>query len=129
MSSKVLSTSPEGSVIEFTFRGQHQRTHGSKIKEYIDSVLEKESVSGIVIDFLDYSYEFGNDLFALFMVGYERRSGVIRPVCVVARGLTQASLVSLLKASNAESACDVTFVATTAEVTDWLNRSVWGGSK
>jgi hypothetical protein len=49
----VLLTSPEGSVIEFTFRGEHHWTDGPKMWEYIDSVLGKESVSGIVINFLD----------------------------------------------------------------------------
>jgi hypothetical protein len=61
------------------------------------------------------------------MVGYEKKSRQMRPVCVVTHGQTQAALVTLLEAGHVESACDVTFAATTAEVADWLNGRVRRG--
>jgi hypothetical protein len=117
---RVLSA---GSVIEFTFGGVHHRTHGPQMMGYVESVLAQQSAARIVINLHDYSYEFGNDLFGLFTAGgFDRPTGQVRPVCVVARGQTKASLRSLLAASNMGKIFDITFVTTPAELAEWLGK-------
>ena len=119
---QVLSPSDVGSVIEFTFRGVHHWAHGPQMMRYIETVLAEETAAAIVIDLHGYSYEFGNDLFGLFTVGFDKVARRIRPVCVVARGQTQVSLKSLLAASNMGRMLDVTFVSTPADLAEWLLR-------
>jgi hypothetical protein len=114
---RVLSA---GSVIEFTFAGVHHWTHGPQMMSYVESVLAQQSAARIVINLHDYSYEFGNDLFGLFTaVGFDRPTRQVRPVCVVARGQTKASLRSLLAAGKMGN---ITFVTTPAELAEWLGK-------
>lgn len=89
---EVLKTQHGDSVLQATFTGQHHCTHGGQMLEFMKSIPIQKPVSAIVVNLLDHDYEFGNDVAGLFLVGFERANRRMRPVCILAQGLTRASL-------------------------------------
>lgn len=106
---RVLEVATEGSLVNFTFGGRHDPTHGGQMCQFMEAALRDRDAVGIVVDLLEYEYEFGNDLSCLFLTGYDKSSRASRPVCVAARGRTRSSLEALLEAAGMGAACEVTF--------------------
>jgi len=107
--------------MRFEFTGTHDYTHGPKICKYIQEHLTTRQVSGVIVDLLGYEYEFGNDLFGLFLAGCDREGRGWLPVCILAEGGTRASLESLLREGNLGSLADMTgFSSSRAEALEWL---------
>ena len=47
--SRILGTSPQGDVLEISFRGTHERSHGGKMNEYIHEKLKEHAPAAIVL--------------------------------------------------------------------------------
>jgi hypothetical protein len=90
--------------------------------QYIEEVLARERAGALVINLDQYSYEFGNDLFGVFVIaGFDKITSRLRPVCVLAHGQTEVALKSLLAASNTADMFDITFASARAQLTEWLH--------
>ena len=120
-----------GTVIEFTFNGVHDWTHGPKIKQYIEAILSRESAAALIINWDGYTYEFGNDLFCVFITAaFDEAARRFRPVCVLAHRRTELALKSLFAANNTADLFDITFANTRAQLLEWLhNKGVSSAEK
>jgi hypothetical protein len=85
--------------------------------EYMRSIVRTTPAEAIIIDLLDYEYVYGNDVAALFMVGFDQQSRALLPVRVVAAGATRSGLESLLASSNfvSQGGLDVAVIPTMEE--------------
>ena len=99
--SRVIGT-PIGDVLEITFRGIHEWTHGSEMNRYIEKKLAEARPAAILFNLLDYEYVFGNDVTGLFTASFDREEEKlqIRPVCIVATGTTHRSLYNFFKSAH-----------------------------
>jgi hypothetical protein len=123
--SRVVATSECGVLRIFEFTGTHDSTHGRTMFDYIQEHLTNAQVSGVIIDLLGYEYEFGNDVFCVFLTGSYRRSQNWLPLCILAQGATRAALESLLRAGNLGSLADMTsFASSREEALGWLSVQV-----
>jgi hypothetical protein len=119
--SRVVATSERGVLLIFEFTGTHDYTHGPKMCGYIQEHLNNAPVSGVIVDLLGYEYEFGNDVFSLFLTGHDRGGQDWLPVCILAQGGTRAALESLLREGNLGSLADMTsFASSRVEALEWL---------
>ena len=110
-----VAKSDRGDVLEFEFAGTHDSTHGSRMCNYIEERLTTAQVSAVIINLLGYEYEFGNDVFALFLVGHRGGRDWL-PICILARGKTRAAFESLLRAAQLGDLADtMTFASSRAE--------------
>ena len=107
--SSIIETTAAGPVLEVAFRGLHDWEHGRKMDAYIRERVDAEMPAAIVINLLEYDYEFGNDLAGLFAASMYRRPPPLRPVCMAAQGRTLRCLKSLFRGSRLELVFEVSF--------------------
>jgi len=116
--SRILGTSPKGKVLEITFRGTHEWTHGREMNEYIKENLAEHNPAAVVFNLLEYQYAFGDDVTGLFRASVDLLelktpdARNFRPVCIIARGTTYASLYDYFKSSRILDAFRIDFVST-----------------
>lgn len=108
-------------VLHVIVQGRHHWTHGPKLYDHIQQRASEEHLGGILLDFLAYEYECGNDVGCLFLVGYGRKSGVHRPLAILATGKTRAALGTLAAAAHTDlRSFDVRFAESLEEGLGWL---------
>jgi hypothetical protein len=102
-------------IIEISFQGVHDHMwpYRDKIQDYLQEEIAKHEPDAIILDFLNYQYDFGNELFApIFTVSWDSKNNKIRPCSIIAAGQTAKSLKSLLvesmiyKVLNIELFCE-----------------------
>jgi hypothetical protein len=119
-SALIRTTALGRSVLHVSVQGQHHWTHGPKLYDHIQQLIREEQPGGILLDFLGYEYAFGNDVGCLFLVGFDRTSGVHRPLAMLAKGHTRAALGTLAALTKLRS-FDACFVDTLEEALSWLS--------
>ena len=125
----VLATYDDGCVLRFEFHGNHHYSHGPIMSSYMQEALAEKNIAGIVIDLLDYEYEFGNDVAGVLFIGFDRVSQTSRPVCIVAQGRTRAALLGLFGGDEGlRKFGSITFASSTNEALDWLRSRSGRGS-
>ena len=113
--SRVSQVPPAGTVVEFIFRGTHDRTHGREMSQFVEEIVAKSRPSAIVFNLLDYLYEFGDDVSVLFTAAIDRNTRRLRPVYIAATGMTYQSLQSLFQAGHITEAFEIQFVDSVEE--------------
>lgn len=108
--SRVFQIPRLGAVVEISFRGTHEWTHGSEMHRYVEKMISENRPAAIVFNLLDYRYVFGNDVIALFTAAYDREAKKIRPVYIAANGTTCTSLHNLFKTARIQEAFRTEFV-------------------
>jgi len=108
--SRVFQLPRLGTVVEISFRGTHEWTHGSEMHLYVEKMISENRPAAIVFNLLDYRYVFGNDVTALFTAAYDPEAKKIRPVYIAATGTTYTSLCNLFKTSKIQQAFGTEFV-------------------
>jgi len=120
--SRILAKSSQGKVLEITFYGTHECSHGGEMDRYIRERLAEHSPAAIIFNLLNYQYVFGNDVTGLFTASIDRdaKGFQIRPVCIVATGTTYTSLYSFFKSAKLIDALGIEFVSTVESALQWL---------
>src|SRR5688572_29885482 len=106
-------------VLHVIVQGQHDCTHGAKLYGHIQQLTREEQPGGILLDFRGYEYEFGDDVGSLFLVGFDRKSGVHRPLAILATGKTRAALGTLAAQTDLRS-FDAHLAESLEEALGWL---------
>ena len=110
---KVHDAVPQEQILEIIFRGAHQSTHGREMPSYVKKMLAEHGAAGIVLNFLDYEYVFGNDVGAsVITAAYDLDTKKLRPACIIAMGVTYQSLYGLFKTAKLIAALEVEFLHT-----------------
>ena len=111
--SRIFGTLPQGNILEISFRGTHECSHGGEMNRYIREKLEEHAPAAIVFNLLDYQYVWGNDVGVLFWASIVHRNPKeIRPVCILATGTTYTSLYNLSKDSKLIDVFKIEFAST-----------------
>lgn len=114
--SRVIAT-PAGNVLEITFRGIHEWSHGGEMDRYVEDKLTETRPAAVLFNLLDYEYVSGNDVTALFSASFDRdgkKGARIRPVCIVATGTTHRSLYSFFEDTQLLDAFAIEFASSEA---------------
>ena len=111
---RILETLASGSVLEVTFRGVHDSNHGGEMDRHVSEKIKRDPPAAILFNLLDYEYEFGDDVTALFSSSLVRepRGLRLRPVCIVAAETTHTSLCNFFKSVKLLDACKIEFMST-----------------
>jgi hypothetical protein len=99
-SSAIREMTGSRALLEIVCRGVHEWEHGNQIADYIRERIDAERPVAIVLNLLEYDYEFGNDMVGLFFAWVHGAGEQIRPVCIAAQGRTRESLEALFRASG-----------------------------
>jgi hypothetical protein len=126
-SSSILETNAAGPVLEVAFRGLHDWEHGRTMDAYIRERVDAELPAAIVINLLEYDYEFGNDLAGLF-AAWLHPSGRVRPVCIAAHGRTLRCLKSLFQGAGVILPFPVRFAESRGAALSEVSSEVKGGA-
>lgn len=118
--SQVLQISPLGTVVEISFRGTHEWTHGNEMHRYVEKVVSERRPAAIVFNLLDYRYVFGNDVTALFTAAYDQDAKKLRPVYIAATGTTYTSLYNLFETGRIQESLGIEFVDSVEEAVQRL---------
>lgn len=97
-------------IIEILFNGVHDHRwpYGDKIQDYLQEEITKHKPAAILMNFLNYRYDWGNELWGpIFVASVDLKNSKIRPCSIVAVGQTGESIKSLLVAGNAQNTLDI----------------------
>ena len=110
---KVYDAVPQEQILEIIFCGVHEWTHGREMQRHVEKILAEHEAAGIVLNFLNYEYVFGNDVGAsVITAAYDLDSKKPRPACIVATGTTYQSLYQLFKIAKLIEALEIEFLHT-----------------
>jgi hypothetical protein len=104
--------SPEGVILEISFRGIHEWTHGAEMNRYMEAQVTEVEPVAVLFNLLDYEYVAGNDVTALFTASFYRweKGFPVRPVCIAATGTTHRSLYQFFESTQVRDAFGIDFV-------------------
>ena len=126
---RVLEKLRDGQILEISFRGTHEWTHGQEMEGFLKTALvENPEPVAVVFNLLDYRYVYGNDVSCFCTAAFDRTNKTIRPVAVVARGRTRDSLYNLYKSGKLLDVLGIEFVSTVNEGLELVRARVEGTS-
>lgn len=120
--SRILLAANGARVLHVAIAGEHHYSHGLQMASQLKASVGAERPTGVLVDLLEYHYEFGNDVCGLFMAGYVKEPRKFVPTCIVAIGRTRASMESLYVAANLRLALYLGFAASVPDGLAWLCR-------
>jgi hypothetical protein len=121
--SRIVLTDSGKRVLHVAFAGEHHYSHGPEMASHLRSAVGAERPDGILVDLLQYDYEFGNDVCGVFTAGYHKESRTLVPTCIVATGGTRACMEALYRAGNFKLGPYLGFTANIADGLAWLSGS------
>ena len=95
----LLDKSPQGIILEFKFSGvhDHRAWPSWEIKAYLEEEVDNHKPDAVLVNFLHYQYEAGNELVsAIFPCAFNLKEKSFRPCAIIAKGFTKKSVQSLL---------------------------------
>jgi hypothetical protein len=66
-------------ILRVTFVGEHHYSHGAEMSSQLKAAVGAERPDGVLVDLLEYEYEFGNDICGLFIAGWHSKSQTASP--------------------------------------------------
>ena len=118
-----LATECRWAIIEIVFSGVHDHRwpYGDKIQDYILEEIARHKPAGIVFNFLDYKYTWGNELWGpIFIACTDLKKKTIRPCSILAMGQTAESIKSLLVEANAREILNIEIFYEKAKALEYL---------
>ena len=119
--SRVVLADNGNRVLVVAFAGEHHYSHGLQMASQLRGAVAAERPDGILVDLLQYDYEFGNDVCGLFIAGYNKESRTLVPTCIVAIGKTRACMEALYTAGHFKLEPYLGFAASIADGLAWLS--------
>jgi len=98
-------------IIEISFSGVHDHRwpHRDEILDYLREEMRERKPSAILINFLNYQYSWGNELFGpIFEISWDSENSRTRVCSIIASGKTAESVKNLLTNSNTLGVLDIT---------------------
>ena len=126
---RIVLTDSGKRVLLVGFAGEHHYSHGPEMASQLRSAVAAERPDGILVDLLQYDYEFGNDVCGVFTGGYHKESRTVVPTCIVAAGRTRACMEALYTAGNFKLEPYLGFAADIADGLAWLSGSRNGAAE
>jgi hypothetical protein len=117
--SHIVSAEDGRRILHVAFHGKHHYSHGTQMVTQLAEAVAAARPRGVLVDHLQYDYEFGNDVCGHFYAGRHKESGTIVPTCIVAIG-TRAGMESLYSAGTFKLERYLGFAASVAEGMTWL---------
>jgi hypothetical protein len=118
----------EGRVIqEIAFIGIHDHHWpvGWKIQEFVEGEIRKVDPAAYLFDFLEYEYEFGNEIGCPIMATLRARGAPpFPPIAIVAQGGTARSMKSLFAGFNLKKITEIEFFEDSASGCAFLHRTL-----
>ena len=120
--SRIVSAGDGRRILHVAFSGKHHYSHGTQMVTQLEEAVASERPNGVLVDLLQYDYEFGNDVCGLFFAGRRKESPTIVPTCIVAVGKTRAGIESLYVAGNFKLERYLGFAVSVADAMTWLSK-------
>jgi hypothetical protein len=125
----ILETCAAGEILEVSFRGEHDWTHGKEMEECLSSALaDCPGAVAFVFNLLEYRYVFGNDVSCFLTAAYDRTRKRKRPVAVIATGTTHCSLRNLYESGKLLTVFPIEFFSTVADGLEFVKAHLDGDS-
>lgn len=127
---RILEESPVGEILEVSFSGEHEWTHGQQMEQCLSSVLmECTEAVAFVFNLLEYRYVFGNDVTCFITAAYDRAQSRNRPVAVIATGVTRESLRNLYESGKLLTVFPIEFFSTVDDGLEFVKGHLEGNSR
>jgi len=109
---RILEETDRGTIQEIAFKGIHDHLWpaGWRIQEFIKEEVRKVMPDACLFDFLEYEYEFGNEIAGPIMAPMLAHGAPpFAPIAIVAQGNTARSLKSLFVGCNLGKVAEIEF--------------------
>jgi len=98
---------------------------GEKIREYLQEKIRELKPEAILLDFLNYKYDWGNEIMGpILLASLDPNSTRIRPCSVLAMGRTAKALKSLLVEGNVDKILNIKLFSEKKEALEHLKKGL-----